>query len=364
MQVLDWSDLEAWHFAEWRNLFSQSVTPPPFLSPSFAVPAVQCHLASPPRVLTVESDRRLIGLWLFEDVATSRRMPLPHWRSWQTCHTYQTGLLIHQEHASAALNTFWQRVASVDGTNAVEFPMLATGSALQNSLLASSHQRGVTCWQGHDVERAALQLDGDLPDRMLQRISSRRMRSLRRGQRFLEKQGELTFQILTKPEEIEAGINTLLELEAAGWKRAEGTALSCNANQEQFFRAMIHRFALMNSVFFTQLSVDGKPVAVVAHLRIGQQAYAFKMGWDPAFERGCPGYLIKAQLIQHAEELPRITSIDSCSQPGSFIEHLWPDRLTFATHLFMTSRAGRIAGTIIDGLRTARDEVTHVFRSE
>jgi len=313
--------------------------------------------------MTIEFQNRFIGFWLFEEIPQSRRMPLPHLRSWQTCHTYQTGLLIHREHQSSALNAFWAHIASADGSNAVEFPMLAT-SPLRDTLIAASHQRGVTCWQGHDVERAALQLDGDVADRMLQQISSRRMRSLRRGQRFLDKQGDVTFQVLRDPDEIEVGINTLLELEGAGWKREAGTALSCDEHQEQFFRDMIRGFAETNDVFFTQLSVADKPVAVVAHLRVRQQAYAFKLGWDPVFERGCPGFLIKAQLIQHAHQLPKIMSIDSCSQPGSFIEHIWPDRLTFSTHLFMTSRAGKIAGTIIDGLRSARDEVTHVIGSE
>ena len=111
-------------------------------------------------------------------------------------------------------------------------------------------------------------------------------------------------------------------------------------------------------VFFTQLLVGDNVIGSVVHLVSGQQAFAFKLGWDPAFERGCPGYQLKAQLVCKAsEQLGQFELIDSCSQLGSFIEHVWPDRRAIGSCVAPTSLPGRAALQVSLGLRWAKHQL-------
>src|SRR6218665_3708885 len=80
---------------QWKDLARRSVTPNPFLEPEFVLAALD-HLKdlADPVFLTIDDPQgRLLGLGVFEEVAGSRRLPIPHLRSWQTPHTYLDSLL-------------------------------------------------------------------------------------------------------------------------------------------------------------------------------------------------------------------------------------------------------------------------------
>jgi hypothetical protein len=143
-----------------------------------------------------------------------------------------------------------------------------------------------------------------------------------------------------------------LELEALGWKAAAGTALACRRNQESFFREFLQRRARRDGVFFSEVLSRDVVIASVAHVRSGLDGFAIKLGWDPSYERGCPGYQLKARIAEQlAMEGAEPRLIDSCAEQGSFIDSVWPSRRRIAPCVVATSDAGRFALQLIDRLR-------------
>ena len=98
--------------AEWDALEAASIDGNAFMSRHFVRPALQ-HLTPGVRVLALRAriGGRLVGLGLFEPVAASPRLPLPHLRAYRCEHTYLTGFLVDAEHARpVALEIFrWLR---------------------------------------------------------------------------------------------------------------------------------------------------------------------------------------------------------------------------------------------------------------
>ncbi|MFG0336145.1 MAG: GNAT family N-acetyltransferase [Maioricimonas sp. JB049] len=126
--------------------------------------------------------------------------------------------------------------------------------------------------------------------------------------------------------------------------------------KNRFCEDRVCRFAESNQIIFSELKIDDRTIASVVNLVSGGAAFAFKLGWDPQFERTCPGYQLKAQtVVEGPAQLADLAFIDSCASPGSFIEHVWPARRSLCAPLFLASRRSRAARHLVDAARTLRD---------
>lgn len=109
---IPFENLSSEFVARWAQLESRSVDGNAFLSPHFVIPAVE-HLEGAydqkPLILAVESEdgSKLFALGLFETSRNSRLLPLTHLQSWRCEHTLFDGLLVDQQHGTAALATFF-----------------------------------------------------------------------------------------------------------------------------------------------------------------------------------------------------------------------------------------------------------------
>ncbi|MFM8767660.1 MAG: GNAT family N-acetyltransferase, partial [Rubrivivax sp.] len=124
--------------------------------------------------------------------------------------------------------------------------------------------------------------------------------------------------------------NTLqrfIELEHAGWKGTQGSSLRSNPHEEAFFLEMPRAFRQDGDLFFTELRLDGEVIASTCNLVAGQDGFAFKVCFDPRHARRSPGILNELGFLKGLERpVDHFRFIDSGSEPGSFIEQLWPDR--------------------------------------
>jgi hypothetical protein len=102
---------------------------------------------------------------------------------------------------------------------------------------------------------------------------------------------------------------------------------------------------------FAELLIDERVIASMCLLRAQSEYFAFKIGWDPQFERGAPGFLLAAEIRSRLGELPDFERIDGCARPGSFLDHIWPGRIAVGDAVFTTTRLGSLMAT---GTRWAR----------
>jgi CelD/BcsL family acetyltransferase involved in cellulose biosynthesis len=353
--------LQAWHDLEQNALSGH-----PFLSADFVLPAARSlPQLCPPVILTAERRGELLALGVFENITRSLQLPVRHLRSWQTLHTYHDGLLLRNGESRPALEAFWRFLArGQHDWHGVQFPRMPMQEELTRLLTTSSLDVDACLLQGTRWERACLHIDEQLPQTLQTAVSPRRAKSLRRGWRELEKSGSVDFRFECDPQAMPGCAEELLQLEHAGWKCDEGSSLASDPAQSTFFRNMVALMAQRQAVYFSKISIDGQAIASVVNLRAGNTAYAFKLGWNPDFERGCPGFHLKMQTASRiAAELPGIRCLDSCSQPGSFIEHVWPHRRQFSSYTFATSPVGQIAATMAEGLRWMKRSAAAMSRN-
>ena len=106
---------------------------------------------------------------------------------------------------------------------------------------------------------------------------------------------------------------------------------------------MIGEFASTRAACFGELMIGERVIASTCNLIAGRTLFAFKLGWDPEFARGNPGHWAEIELANAVrEELPEITTIDSCSQPGSYVESVSTGSHPMASSVHVWSRRAQV----------------------
>lgn len=320
--------------AFWRDLERRSLLRNPFLSASFLLP--QWDLESPLGVefLTVQDQS---GCWLFaglfQRIRGTRELPLPHLRALCTQHTFKSGVLVDANRCEEVIAAVWQFLRR-QNLHGLSFPTLPLRSSLACLLREKCEIDHTGAFESDVFERATTSL-ADLDE---SGMSSKRAKSLRRGRRALEKLGTLEFRIRDQ-----AGTDDFLRLETLGWKGNSGSALACDPRQADAFRRVIAGFGRQQRVQFAELTLAEQVIASMCLFRSESDYYAFKIGWDPQLERGCPGFLLASEIQSHLTDLPGCERIDGCAKPGSFLDHVWSGRKALGIATFTTTRWGAAA---------------------
>jgi CelD/BcsL family acetyltransferase involved in cellulose biosynthesis len=132
---------------------------------------------------------------------------------------------------------------------------------------------------------------------------SRQLRSqLGRKLRSLRREHDLRFRRTRRSDEVPADLATLFRLHDARWaERSDSSALAdpaIRAFHLEFARAALERGWLRLSV----MEVDGVPIAALYGWLIGGRWSYYQAGFDPAWSRHSPGFLLLAETIRQAIE--------------------------------------------------------------
>ena len=89
-------------------------------------------------------------------------------------------------------------------------------------------------------------------------LSSNSRSKLRKGERLLADAGHLTFHATESPD----AFQSFLDLEAAGWKGRQGTALKQDGAVRAFYEDLLGRLAFRGWLRIHRMELDGRAVAV------------------------------------------------------------------------------------------------------
>lgn len=347
----------------WEGLEAVATDPNAYLSPHFVLPAAR-HLSSrrPPRVVLAErpgpDGATLVGLAVVQPSWGSKRIPSPHNVVYRTKHSFLSGLLLHRDCATDALTALLEGLKS----SGFHGHGLALETVWTDSLLAqAAEQHGPKAGRAvrqADVRQRAI-LYPELASAQLQQPALRqRVRELDRKMRRLREVGQVEWRC-HRGQVPEAAVEAFLALEHAGWKGESGSSLrSCNA-EESFFREAVARFSAAGRALFTELCLDGVPIASSSNFIAGRTGFGFKVGYDPRYRAYAPGLLNELGLLRHAGEcLADLDCIDSGSNPGAYIEQMWLSRRPVTRLAIPLTPVGRIAVMAGTAVRAARRSLT------
>ncbi len=108
-------------------------------------------------------------------------------------------------------------------------------------------------------------------------FSARRRSDFRRAARRAAEFGEATFEILTPtPGDFDAAFDAAIAVEAAGWKRAAGSAIACDPRKEAFFRAYLKAASENWNCRISFLRLGGRNRCNAPRGRVGRAALALQ----------------------------------------------------------------------------------------
>lgn len=343
IELLSLDGLSATAVAQWRNLAQRAMEPNPFCDPDFVIPLVM-HFDYSKAALLVVRDQ--FQQWQFATPVIQHHLeegsPLPELRTLRSPYSFLNQPLVGRDNPVMTLTCLFdtlsrQRVWHGLGCGKVR------SDAEQFELMEFSAQVcGVDFLTAQKNSRPSV-----IPrsqEELLQRCSSNRRKSLRKTWKKLTTSGKVEYR-LNRPsaEELEA-IETFLWLESTGWKGDQGTALTCQQHDRQFFRSMCQNFAREQKLYFGELLLNDRVIASTCNLQAEKVLFAFKIGWDAACTEFGLGYWSELLLADAVfREAPFIELIDSCSHEDSYTGSVWPERIEVSHALLLWSRRARLA---------------------
>ena len=148
------------------------------------------------------------------------------------------------------------------------------------------------------IDTARITIDGDFDDYWSKRGKNLRQNMNRQRNRLARENITTRLITLTSPEEMELGVKMYGELESAGWKSENGTAVHIDNHQGQFYKAMLSEFAKTEDAQIYQYWYDDTLTAT--DLCIGNQNtfIILKTTYDESQTTSSPALLMRREYFE------------------------------------------------------------------
>jgi CelD/BcsL family acetyltransferase involved in cellulose biosynthesis len=132
-------------------------------------------------------------------------------------------------------------------------------------------------------------------------LNSGRRSDLRRLRKIAAKFGEITIEIAKpQPDELTPLLDEAYEVEASGWKGAEGSALARDARRGPFLRRYAAAACERGLLRLCFLRLGAQAAAVQIAIEVAHGFWLLKIGYRDEFARCSPGTLLMRETIAYA----------------------------------------------------------------
>jgi len=157
-------------------------------------------------------------------------------------------------------------------------------------------------------------------------LSGKKRKELRRQYNRLCDEGEVACERRVDEAGLDGWIDSFLLLEQAGWKGSAGSALACSPDTEAMFREALHGAARRGKLERLALTLNGRPIAMLATFLTPPGAFSFKTAFDEDYARFSPGVLLQRENLAMLTRAD-IAWSDSCAAADHpMIDHIWRER--------------------------------------
>ena len=326
----------------WEELARDALEPNPFYEPWMLLPALRAFSAGQDMsVALVWTGDELAGLFPLARVGRYKGLPAAALSSWRHAHCLLGTPLVRADRARPCLDAL---LGEIDAS-LVEFSYLPAGEPFHRTLLEALAARGLRAIVNRSYERGLLRKHRGT-------VSAQLRRRIAKNERSLRKHGELTYVELGSHDDVARWIGQFLELEAAGWKGREGSAMACSPANRSYFAQILEAAFRRGRLLACGLDLGGRPIARRFSFVAGEGAYAFKIAYDEEFREASPGVMLEHYNLRQVDADPRIQWMDSFTDDANLaVERMWPDRRTMQTLAAATGAWGGLAVAALPALR-------------
>lgn len=348
--------------AQWRALSMRAAEPNGYYLPEWelAVNASARGRLNAAALGAWHDASTLIGLVPVISMWRAYRIPLPALVSADPYGTLCTPLLDRDLAEQAVTGIL--RQARRAGAHALIFRATSLDGAAMKAFADVLGRDGITPLVLQSHVRACLDATGDADDLLRDALGAKKLKDLRRQRNRLAEHGAVQFDVARTPAEMTIAVETLLMLEASGWKGQRGTALSQDDGDAAFVRRATSALAETGQCEIVTLRAGATPVATAIVLRHQEHAFYFKLGVDERFAKFSPGVQLTLELTRYLCADPAIRLVDSTAAPDHpMINPIWRGRLAIGDVL-IPLRRGDPAVSLIRGALALRGAIREPLR--
>ena|ERR1017187_1019846 len=283
---------------EWRNLCNEAADDQPFYRPEWIAAHVR---AFSPRativLLTVSSEEKLLFvLPLLQEWSVFSGVPLRKLRAPVNSHSCRFDAVRHSgSQGDAAVVAAWNYLQNVRGWDLLEMQDVPEGSTISALALAAS-KNGFHAVPVPNLSNPYIPIPADPAGLKKLPINARLRGKLRSIRRELGSQSGLKFVRADKTDR--ALLDRFYELESAGWKGREGSAIACNPNIRQFYDEISKSAEQFGYLCMYSLELNGELLA--AHFGLSHRGRYFspKVAYNERLPQYAGGHLIVSEILQ------------------------------------------------------------------
>lgn len=342
--------------AGWRDLATRAAEPNPFQEPDTVLPSMR-HFAGSSRVglLTVHAGPRLLAtlavIWPLRLPAEGRwRAPVPAVQVWTEPYMQLGTPLVDRDRVGDAVAALIRLPPPWMSRVPLAVRYLGDDGPVSAALDSALDARGQRALRLKTYDRAVLLRDSEVPLSKNKRSRHRKIRG--QGDRMAAELGELRVEDRSGDA---AAVEQFLELEAAGWKGAAGTAIASRPCTAAWFRDVCSRFSSSGRLELLALTAGGRTAAMQCNLRAGDWSFHFKSAYDEDLGGHRPGMQM---LVHNVDELATgaVAVRDSVTlTDNDLFNQVWPARRTLSTVIVPPSgRAGTAATRLVGRVHRRR----------
>lgn len=116
----------------------------------------------------------------------------------------------------------------------------------------------------------------------------------------------LSAEVVCSPAQVTAGVIHYGEIESASWKAQEGTAISPDNQQGQFYQQMMTELAQRQAACVWYFKVSGKVAAVDLCVSKNGSLIILKTTFDEQYARYSPALLLKLEMLKYYAGNPQL----------------------------------------------------------
>lgn len=209
---------------------------------------------------------------------------------------------------------------------------VAVGLTQQDPNLHSRPQQSARLHTLDYIQTARLPIAGSFDDYWAARGRNLR-HNMKRQRAKLQAEGIVPkLDVLTRAEDVAGAIEDYGQLESAGWKAAEGTAIHPDNAQGRFYRAMLESFCATGATRIFRYRFGEKVVAVDLCIEGGGALVILKTTYDESVKAISPAFLMREESFRILFDERRLECIEFF---GKVMEwHLrWTDDVRILYHL-------------------------------
>lgn len=329
IRSVDWRELQDMgSVLAWDALAMWASEPNPFFESWYLLPALRgLDPDGRVRILRFEMGGDLAGIMPIVRQSRYYTRPIPHWASW----AHPNGFLGAPLVARGLERSFWRALLAWADAQGGLGLFLHLGELPLSGAVADA-LRDVLAEQGRNAalvgRKQHVMLQSDLsPEAYYEAtVSGKKRKEYRRQANRLGELGALEFVRHDGEDDLSPWCEDFLKLEAAGWKGEAGSALACLPATTALWREALHGAAARGRLERLSMTLDGRPIAMLATFITKPGAFMFKTAYDETLSAYSPGVLLQRENLAMLD-MPGLGWVDSCAdETHPMITHLWRER--------------------------------------